>query len=320
MANIKQIMDEAKAYATANPGQNPFDAIRKQKIDALKTLTGRPVLIYAADFLNPKLPPNLSQLISITLNDKDPIADAIENIPGEAVDLLVHSPGGSAEATEGIVDQLRAKFNDIRVLVPGTAKSAATLLAMAGNSLVLDQLSELGPTDPQMFINGRYSPAGAILKQFEKAQEELKNDPSSIGAWLPVLQLYGPSILVECQNHLDLSRRLVQTWLAQYMFAGEANAVTKASEVAEWLANDEHHLSHSRRVGIDDLIGKNVKVVDMRTDVALREAVRQLHLAVMGTFQNTGSFKIYENSEGFILAHGVAVQTVTPTVASAPAA
>lgn len=184
---------------------------------------------------------------------------------------------------------------------------------MAGNNLLLDELSELGPTDPQMFINGRYSPAGAILKQFEKAQEELKKDPSTIGAWLPVLQLYGPSILVECQNHLDLSRRLVQTWLAQYMFAGDADADDHATDVAEWLANDEHHLSHSRRVGIADLIDKGVKVIDMRTEEVLREAVRQLHLIVMATFQNTGAFKIYENSEGFILANGVAVQTVTPT-------
>jgi hypothetical protein len=270
-------------------------------------------LIYAADFLNPKLPQNLSQLLSINLSDKDQIADAIDGIPGEAVDLLIQSPGGSAEATEGIVNYLRAKFNDIRILLPGTAKSAATMLSMAGNTLVMDDLSELGPTDPQMIINGRYSPAGAILKQFQKAQEELKTDPANMPAWLPVLQQYGPSILVECQNHLDLSRRLVRTWLEQYMFTGEPDANNHAVEIADWLANDEHHLSHSRRIGIDDLLGKGMKVIDMRADAALREAVRQLHLILMVTFQGTGAYKIFENSEGFILSQGVAVQPVTPT-------
>ena len=317
MSNIKQILDEVQAFALANPGQNAFDAIRKQKIDQLKAKTGRPVLIYASDFLNPKLPPNLSQLLAINLTDKDQIDDAIANIPGNEIDLLIQSPGGSAEATEGIVNLLRYKFSNIRVLLPGTAKSAATLLAMAADELVMDALSELGPTDPQMIINGRYSPAGAILKQFEKAQEELKNDPANMPAWLPVLQQYGPSILVECQNHLNLSRSLVSSWLSQYMFAGDIDASDHAAEVAEWLANDEHHLSHSRRVGIDDLIGKGIKVVDMRIDDDLRKAVRSLHIALMVTFQGTGAFKIFENSEGILLSQGAAVQPITPA-ASAP--
>ncbi len=65
------------------------------------------------------------------------------------------------------------------------------------------------------------------------------------------------------------------------------------------------------------MLAKGMKVVDMRTDAALREAVRQLHLILMVTFQGTGAYKIFENSEGFILSQGVAVQPVTPT-ATAP--
>lgn len=321
MASTKQIKDETQAWAAANPGLNPFDGLRKEKIAALKAITGRPLLIYATDFFNPKLPPQLSQILSINLSDKDTFADIADNIGMREIDLLIHSPGGSAEATEGIVSYLRSRFDHIRVLVPGTAKSAATMLAMSANQLVMDELSELGPTDPQMVINNRFSPAGAILKQFQKAQEELKSDPGKIAAWLPVLQLYGPSILVECQNHLDLSERLVRTWLEDYMFKGQADADVHASEVARWLADDENHLSHSRRIGVNELKAKGVNVIDMRDDATLREAIRQLHLALMNTFNGTGAVKLFENSEGVILSHGVTVQTVTPAApANTPSA
>ncbi|HKZ02268.1 MAG TPA: ATP-dependent Clp protease proteolytic subunit [Pyrinomonadaceae bacterium] len=322
MASIKQIMDETQAWAIAHPGLNPHDGLRKQKIDALKALTRRPLLIYAVDFLNPKLPPQLaSQMSSINLGDKDYFSDLTDNVSGNEIDLLIHSPGGSAEATEGIVTHLRSKFDNIRMLIPGTAKSAATMLAMAGNQLVMDDLSELGPTDPQMVINGRFSPAGAILKQFQKAENDLKADPAKIAAWLPVLQHYGPSILIECQNHIDLSERLVRTWLADYMFSGQAGADSHATEIARWLSHDENHLSHSRRIGVSDLQQRGLNVLDMGTDAALREAIRQLHLSIMNTFGGTGAFKLFENSEGVLLSQGITVQAVAaPTPVGAPTA
>jgi hypothetical protein len=112
------------------------------------------------------------------------------------------------------------------------------MLAMSADQLLMDEVSELGPTDPQMVVNGRFSPAGAILKQCELATSELRADPARMAAWLPDLQYYGPSLLVECKNHLDLSERLVRTWLSRFMFAGHADADAHAADVAAWLAND----------------------------------------------------------------------------------
>lgn len=313
MASIKGIMDEIQAWGAANPGQNPFDFVRKQKIAGVQALTGRPLLIYATDFFNPKLPPNLSGLLSINVNDKDFFAEITDGIGAREVDLLIHSPGGSAEATESIVTHLRSRFENIRVIVPGMAKSAATMLSMSADELLMDELSELGPIDPQIGINGRFSPAGAILKQFEKAQEELKNDPAKIGAWLPLLQQYGPSILVECDNHFELGKRLVKSWLIQHMFSAHPSAEKIADEIAEWLAEDSHHLSHARRIGIDELERKGLKVTDLRSTPPLREAVRQLHLAILETFRGTGTYKLFENSEGVSLGHGIAVTAIAPT-------
>ena len=246
--------------------------------------------------------------IAIGLRDKDYLPDVASKIPGKAIDFIIQSPGGLAEATETRVDHLRSRFDDIRVIVPGTAKSAATMLAMCADQIVMDELSELGPTDPQMFVNGRYSPAGAILKQFNLAQEALKNDPSSMAAWLPVLQMYGPSLIMECQHHLDLSRNLVGTWLKQYMFKADAAHAAKADEIAAWLTEDDNFLTHNHRVSVTALREKGVNVLDMSTEPALQNAVRELYYAIMATFDGTGAFKFFENSENQLLSLGVVVQ------------
>lgn len=294
---------------------NPYDVIRKRSIANLKRHTKRPVLIYAADFLTPKgQQQGIASQVQINLRDKDYLNEIIDGMPGSAVDFFIQSPGGLAEATENLVDLLRAKFTDIRTFVPGTAKSAATMLALSGDVIALDNLSELGPTDPQFMVNGRFSPAGAILKQLELAEQTLQKEPKKFAAWLPILQTYAPSLIVECKHHIDLSRDLVGTWLKKYMFKADAAKQATAEEIAAWLSEDANFLTHGRKVSLAALQSKGVEVLDLRTDPPLRELVRSLYLAILGTFDNTGSFKLYENSENKTLSQNVVVQVIQAPV------
>ena len=185
------------------------------------------------------------------------------------------------------------------------------MLALSCNEILMDDLSELGPTDPQLGVNNRYNPAGAILKQFELGKTSLAADPSQIAAWLPILQMYGPALLVECQHHLDLSKELVKKWLEAYMFDGDPDAVAKAEEIASWLSIDDNFHTHSRRVSLDMLAEKRAKVVDMRADARLRDAIREAYYAIMWTFSFSGTYKLLE-SEHDIVALGFAV-TAAPT-------
>ena len=69
--------------------------------------------------------------------------------------------------------------------------------------------SFLGPTDPQLVVSTslghRAVPAQAVLAQFEQARKEC-SDPAGLPAWLPLLNQYGPDILVQRENALDMSR------------------------------------------------------------------------------------------------------------------
>ena len=270
------------------------------------------------DFLNKGKVQVAGSDMLIDLSDVERFKEIIDATPGENVDVLIQSPGGSAEATESIVELLRSRFGNIRFLVPGVAKSAATMLTMAGDSILIDESSELGPTDPQMIINGRQSPAGAIREQFKRAEKDLKTTPALMPAWLPILQQYGPSLLVECENHIALSQELVSKWLEAYMFRDDPKRRTKAGRIARHLADDRKFRSHARRIGLQELKRLQVDVVDTRSDPKLHQAVRELYVAILVTFEGTGAYKIFENSEGAALIKMVQLQAINLPASANP--
>lgn len=322
MASWNDIVQE---IAALTPQSDSYDIVRRRKIDVVRQITGRNLVIYATDFTakNPIKAQFTGPLTAIGLTDKDGFDEVTRNLPHDTeLDVLLHSPGGSAEATESIVELLRARFQRVRFIIPNVAKSAATMMAMSGEELLLDERSELGPTDPQMLMirDGQQivAPAQAIKDQFQKAQDEINNDPSKLPSWVPILRQYGPSLLAECDNHLALAHDLVSKWLERFMFAGEADAQAKAGQISQYLANHNNFRSHSRRVGITDLQGLGVKVVDLRTDPKLHEAIRDLYVALMLTFDNTGTYKIFENSKHEAHIYGINIQIQASTPAPAP--
>jgi len=291
-----------------------IDKIRRKAYKDLSILTGRPLIVYATAFHVQLKAQFAGQMLSIDLSDKDGFQEVIRNIDGNSVDIFVHSPGGSAEATESIVDILRSKFDEIRFIVTGSAKSAATMFVMSGNKILMTDAAELGPTDPQLFIgNPRPSPAGSILDQFELAKKEVSKNPSLIGPWLPILQQYGPSLLLECKNHLQLSESLVAGWLERYMFDGQKSSKQKAKDLAHYLANDKNFLSHGRRISLQNLKtnGADIdRVEELNEDI--QKAIRKVHLTVMMTLENTAAVKIFENSAGTALIRLMQAQINPP--------
>lgn len=67
------------------------------------------------------------------------------------VDLWLHSPGGDAHAAYKIMLLLRNVARTLRVVVPDYAKSAATLMALGADELVMGPAAELGPLDAQIY-------------------------------------------------------------------------------------------------------------------------------------------------------------------------
>jgi hypothetical protein len=273
-------------------------------------LTGRPVVSYSTAFLDPVragIP-----MTAISLTDMQGLMEVFKGVPGPNLDLVLHSPGGEAEATDSLVRYMRSRFSSVRVFVPLAAMSAATIWAMAADEIVMGKHSQLGPIDPQIMLpgSGIQVPAGALLEQFESAVEECSSDPGRVGGWLPTLQQYPPGLLNVCKSASELSKALVKKWLATYMFPQDD---AKASAIAEWLADDKIHLSHGRAIRREDLVERGVKVLELEADEDLQDAVLTVHHLCMLTFTMSPALKIIENNVGsrFII-QGQIVQPVHP--------
>jgi Serine dehydrogenase proteinase len=147
--------------------------------------------------------------------------EAVSNVQEREVDLFLHSPGGSAEAAQSIVEYIRTRFDHIRVIVPGAAMSAATMIALSADEIVMGAHSQLGPIDPQFTIprpeGPRSAPAQTILDQFELAKRGCA-DPKNIAGWLPILRSYSPGLIAQCTHQRELGESFVARWLGRYMF------------------------------------------------------------------------------------------------------
>lgn len=180
-----QILRELNQSASINNGRPDFDGVRRKYLAALHGHTGRSVLLYASDWLAG----NAGE-VSIVLEDVHALMENLKDLPGPNLDLVIHSPGGSAEAVDSIVKYLRTKFDHIRAFVPLAAMSAGTMLALSCDEIVMGKHSQIGPIDPQIFrpAEGRYVPARAIVEQWDQIQAEVAEEPTKLTTWYPIIQ------------------------------------------------------------------------------------------------------------------------------------
>jgi hypothetical protein len=89
-----------------------------------------------------------------------------------AVDLLVVSYGGDPTVAWRIMTLLRERVDTVGVLVPQSAFSAATLLALGADEIVMHPYGNLGPVDPQIEVH-RQKPGSPEREIFQFGSEDL---------------------------------------------------------------------------------------------------------------------------------------------------
>lgn len=103
------------------------------------------------------------------------MADALAGRSFPELDLVIHSGGGSVHAAYQAMTLLRLHAKQINACVPFWAKSAATLLCIGANRIVLGEHAELGPLDVQIWEEkqpgkGEYHSALDPFKALEQMQ------------------------------------------------------------------------------------------------------------------------------------------------------
>jgi hypothetical protein len=281
---------------TAIKGGNlsAFDVTRRKYIADLQAYTKRETIVYASRWVTGDVPPNL---ISINDEDMQGFMEVIHGLKTRNLDLILHTGGGSAESVDAIVSYLRQKFDDIRIIIPHAAMSAGTMFACAANKIVMGKHSFIGPIDPQLILQtsvGLQSvPAHSIIEQFEKAKGEIAKNPQALNYWMPMLNQYGPALIVQCHNLINFGRELVENWLGTYMLSSDKD---KAKSIALYLSDHSNFKTHNKHININKAIELGLQVEKLEDDQIFQEKVLSVYHAI--TFSLNSAAKIITNHNG----------------------
>lgn len=289
------------------------DEVRRKLLKDLYEYTNRDTVIYSSGFSSYKAIISKSNIpssfLSITTQDIQGFMSAFHGLKNDKLDLILHSPGGSLEAAEQIVNYMREKYSEIRAIIPQNAMSAATMIACACDEIIMGKHSAIGPIDPQLIFHDEndrtYStPAIAILDEFEKAKSELKEDPSTAAIWVRRLDRYPIGIIKNCESTILRSQKTVETWLKNWMFKDEPHSVLP-SQIVAWLSDTKEddsqirpHNAHGRPICMNEAMQNGLKIVPLENDDELQERVLSVYHATMATHEMSNCTKFIENHQG----------------------
>jgi Serine dehydrogenase proteinase len=300
LSAIAQALAVAQQAGAPPPTSGPADLLRRRYLEKLAKHTGRAVIYYGVAWHETR--PINPQTLSVDLGDIRGFMEACSNVEERQVDLLLHSPGGNPDAAESIMAYLRQRFDHIRCVIPLAAMSAATMMALACDEIVMGGHSQLGPVDPQITIptpeGPRTAPAQAIKDQFEMAQRDCAADNSHLAAWMPLLRTLGPGLLAICDSAQQRTVDFVARELELHMFRRKRKRSQYAREAADWFADHRFFLSHGRNVTRDDARAHRIIVNDLEDDVVLQDLVLSVSHAAQLTFSMTPCAKLIENHHG----------------------
>jgi ATP-dependent protease ClpP protease subunit len=270
------------------PEKIPFLVKEKQKyLNEISKCTNRNVITYYSGWMQKPTAADVS------INDKDINAfmEAVYKLDkSKGVDLILHTPGGDIAATEKIIDYLHSIFKgDIRAIVPQMAMSAGSMIAVSCKEIMMGKQSCLGPFDPQ--IGG--VACQSVLKEFEKAKDDIRQNPHALGLWQVMFSKYNPTFLVTCEQAIELSDDLADEILSKNF-----SEKSKRKEILKAFNNNDVTKVHSRHISKDKCKAVGLNIIDMEQNQHLQDMILSLHHCYMIYLENTVVTKIVENNIG----------------------
>lgn len=198
----------------------------------------------------------------------------------EQINVLLHSPGGDGTIVEKMVDMCRSHLSGnnrkLRVIVPNIAKSAATVMALGSDTIVMGYCSELGPIDPQVriVVSGATQQISALAfvesrdNLMKGIKDAIKDKTPTVGL---LQQLAGLNIpfTQEMDHQIDFAKKTAARLLEKYMlmpsFPNKKIRARKANEIAEKLLSKQLFPVHGQFIDGETAkreLELNVEVLD----------------------------------------------------------
>lgn len=285
-----------------------------KKIENFET-PSRKLIAYIARYGNPRG--------AIIPDDIAPIGSMLQNIGTvDYLDLMIHSPGGSGVTAEKIVDMCRRHCKkEFRVIVPNMAKSAATMIALGADAIVMGYCSELGPIDAQTTVLISGVPQQISMQSFIDARKDLlkelhtaKTKGKEFVGYLQQLtaSTMEPAFINECEREIRFAVDLVKKWLPENMlkikYPKESlkNRKLKANGIAKNLSSANTRFTHGRMISVDEC-KKMLNVVELIKEDNLWNSLWELYVRaevfmMISSKENQQAAKLFMDANSQLLA------------------
>src|SRR5208283_1914055 len=219
--NLVMYMDEDKklVWQQIMEERQQSHITRQQLYKKINQRLGIPVISYCTSFRYP-----------VMIDDSD--ADLLEGMlrktdVSKGFALLISSPGGDGLAAERIINicQAYSGTKKFSAIIPGKSKSAATMICLGADKLIMSETSELGSIDPQYIqmdekgkpeVYSAYNYIMSYKKIFEKA---IKHD-GRMEPFLQALSAYDAKTIEENMSQIELSQHIAIKALQHGMYSG----------------------------------------------------------------------------------------------------
>ncbi|MCL4328728.1 MAG: hypothetical protein M1410_04015 [Candidatus Thermoplasmatota archaeon] len=294
---------QSKILQEHRPDASILTAKRQSVLRELQNGLKASVVSYIANVGNP--------VASMMPADIDSVMDLIKVAAQENTDnkndavvyLILESPGGDGNTAEKLIGMFRSVFTKgFYVIIPNLAKSAATMLSLGADKIIMGLSSELGPIDPQVQIllpSGQpyYTPAKSILGTIDKARDEISKNEKMANLYYPLLQQIRPEYLKYCEDALSFSEEFAKRWLPVGSMNGRTQTEIK-NTVKELISGSRFNM-HGSVISYNDardVLRLNVDVWDNGSN--LWSLVWEYYLRAKAFFQvNPGSAKLFESTK-----------------------
>lgn len=174
---------------------------RQRLIREYEELAGATLIVVIDDIF----PENLTYLEELIFDSR----------PEQPLHMMLASPGGDGETAIRMVRLAQARCSEFTVIVPDMAKSAATLLCLGADRILMGPAGDLGPVDPQFPTGNRgLVSAKEIVEAVREAEERVTSAPDTLPLFANLLADVDMLRVEQARNALGRSDALVREALA----------------------------------------------------------------------------------------------------------
>lgn len=238
---------------------------RRHLFEKIEDLLNKPVIAFFTSFNH-----------NVVIDDAD--ADMIDGMLqpldlSKGLAVIISSPGGSGEAAERIINILRSYSGtgEFIAIVPGKAKSAATMICLGASKILMCSASELGPVDPQIRIADEkgqwYVSAFHIVDTYDTLFSEATKTKGNLQPFLQQLGNYNASIIAHLRSAIELSKDISVKALQSGMMSGKDEI--QIEESIKLFLTPDNTKTHGRPIFKDAAreIGLSIEDIDHKSEL-----------------------------------------------------